>query len=137
MLLNGILFNSEAWHGVTKHHMRELEKIDEDLLRQIFKAHSKTPLEFSYLESGVISIKWILAQRRVNYFKTITEKDTKELVRKVLEAQKLNPTNGDFIKLVEQDMKELGTTYEEIISKNKLELKAQIKKMQEVHVLKS
>ena len=126
MLLNGILFNSEAWHWVTKHNIRELEKIDKDLLRRIFKAHSKTPLEFLYLESGVISIKWILAQRRVNYLKTVMEKDTKELVRKVLDAQKLIPTNGDFIKLVEQDIKDLGTTYDEIISKNKLELKAKI-----------
>ena len=32
MLINGILFNSEAWHGVTKNHIRELEKIDENLI---------------------------------------------------------------------------------------------------------
>jgi hypothetical protein len=127
MLLNGILFNSEAWHGVTKLQIKELEKIDENLIRRILKAHSKTPLEFLYLESGTISIKWILAQRRVNYLKTILEKDENELVRKVFEAQKLNPTNGDFVKLVEQDMLDLGTTYEEITCKNKVELKRILK----------
>ena len=127
MLLNGILFNSEAWHGVTKPQIRELEKIDENLIRRILKAHSKTPLEFLYLESGTISIKWILAQRRVNYLKTILEKDGNELVRKVFEAQKLNPNNGDFVKLVEQDMLDLGTTYEEIACKNKADIKKILK----------
>ena len=70
-------------------------------------------------KSGVISIKWILAQKKVNYFKTILEKDKKEQVRKVLEAKKITPTHGDFIKLVEQDMKDLGTSYEEVTCKNK------------------
>ena len=29
MLLNGILFNVEAWHGVTLKHIKKLEMIDE------------------------------------------------------------------------------------------------------------
>ena len=127
MLLNGILFNSEAWHGMTKSHIRELEKIDEDLLRRILKAHSKTPLEFLYLETGSVSIKWIVAQRRVNYLKTIMERDPNELVKKVFEAQKLNPTCGDFVKLVEKDMIDLGTTYDEVTSENKEHLKKKLK----------
>ena len=44
MLLNGILYNSEAWHGLTKKHIKTLEAIDEDLLRGILKAHAKTPI---------------------------------------------------------------------------------------------
>ena len=34
MLINGILCNSEAWHGVTKVHIKALKAIDEDLLRK-------------------------------------------------------------------------------------------------------
>ena len=49
MLINGILYNSEAWHGVTKAHIKALEAIDEDLLRKFLKSHSKTPKEFLYL----------------------------------------------------------------------------------------
>ena len=44
MLLNGILFNSESWHGVTQKQIKSLEGIDEALLRGILKAHGKTPL---------------------------------------------------------------------------------------------
>ena len=43
MLLTGILFNVEAWHGVTLQHIKRLEMIDESLLRSILKAHRKTP----------------------------------------------------------------------------------------------
>ena len=71
MLLNGILYNSEAWHGITKKQIKTLEKIDEELLRRILKIHSKTPKEFLYLETGSTPIKWILTQRRVNYLKHI------------------------------------------------------------------
>ena len=41
MLLNGILFNAEAWHGVTLKQIKSLETIDEYLLKNILKAHRK------------------------------------------------------------------------------------------------
>ena len=33
MLVNGILFNSEAWHGVTSAHIAKLESVDESSTR--------------------------------------------------------------------------------------------------------
>ena len=56
MFLNGILFNSEAWYGVTKKQIKSLEVIDQQLLRGILKAHSKTPSEFLYLETSATPI---------------------------------------------------------------------------------
>ena len=52
MLINGILFNSEAWHNINEAELKMLESVDEHLLRSLVKAHSKTPLEFLYLEAG-------------------------------------------------------------------------------------
>ena len=104
MLINGILFNSEAWHGVTAAQIAKLEKIDEDLLRGILKAHRKTPSEFLHLETGTLPISFILAQRRINYLKHILSRDSEELIRKVYSAQKEDPTNGEFAKLVTQDL---------------------------------
>ena len=100
MLINGILFNSEAWHGVTLAHIAKLEAIDEALLRGILKAHTKTPKEFLYLETGALPIKWIIAQRRINYMNHILQRDENELVKKVFLAQRNNPVQGDFVKLV-------------------------------------
>ena len=33
MFVNGILFNSEAWHAIKPKHMEELEQIDRTLMR--------------------------------------------------------------------------------------------------------
>ena len=65
MLLNGVLFNSEAWHGVSDTDLKTLESIDEQLLRCLVSAHAKTPLEFLYLESGAISIRLLISSRRM------------------------------------------------------------------------
>ena len=75
MLINGILFNSEAWHGITLAQIVRLEKIDQDLLRGILKAHRKTPSEFLHLETGTLPIRFILSQRRINYLKHILSRD--------------------------------------------------------------
>ena len=127
MLIHGILYNSEAWHGVTKAHIKALEAIDEDLLRKFLKSHSKTPKEFLYLETGAVSIKWIIAQRRINFLKCILEKDSDELLLKVFKAQNEKPTTGDFVKLVEQDMSNLNVTYEDITKSTKSDLKQLLK----------
>ena len=53
MLLNGILFNSETWHGMMHAQIVKLEQINEALLRGILKANSKTAIDFFlYLETG-------------------------------------------------------------------------------------
>ena len=49
-------------------------KVDAILLRAILGCHSKTPIEFMFLETGTISLNFILAQRRfVNFMKFYTE----------------------------------------------------------------
>ena len=116
MLINGVLFNSEAWHGVTLAHIVKLESIDEALLRGILKAHLKTPKEFLYLKTGAVPLRWIISQRRINYMNHILQRNDNELVKKVLLAQKNNPVQGDFVKLVQNDLKELGLTYEQVSS---------------------
>jgi len=83
MLLNGILFNSESWHGLTKKQIDSLESVDEYLLRNILKAHSKTPKEFLYLELGVLPLQWVISQRRITYLKHIISRKDNDLVKKV------------------------------------------------------
>ena len=114
MFLNGMLFNSESWHGVTKADVATLEKIDHSLLRSILGAHKGTPKDLLYLETGTIPIRWILLQRRVNFLKHILSRDKDELLRKVYEAQKSNPVMGDFAKIVEKDLEKIGLSHEDV-----------------------
>ena len=74
MIINGIFYNSEVWHAISEEEIRMLEMVDEHLLRSIVKGHSKTPLEFLYLEVGAMPIRFILSSRRILYLQTILQR---------------------------------------------------------------
>ena len=68
------MYNSEAWHNVTEEDILALQKVDEMLLRFLPNIQSKAPLEFLYLESGALPIKYIVASRRMTYLQKFVEK---------------------------------------------------------------
>ena len=123
MLLNGILFNSEAWQGPDTKNIIMLEKVDEALLRGILGAHPKIPLEALYLETRSIPIRFIVAS-------TILQRDKNEMIAKIYEAQKIKPSPGDFINLVKNDFDIIG------LEMNEQEIR-QISKQQFKKIIKS
>ena len=102
MLVNGTMFNSEAWHNITD------KKVDEAFLRQLLSAHSKTPLEALHLETNSVPLRYILKSRRLMYLHTILQREPTEMIRKIYEAQKTDPSPGDFCLLVSDDLAEIG-----------------------------
>ena len=112
MLINGMLYNSEAWHNVTEEDILALQKVDEMLLRFLLNIQSKAPLEFLYLESGALPIKYIVASRRMTYLQTLLRRDDEELTKRILKAQVDNPCTGDFTKLVQEDFKMVDMTFD-------------------------
>ena len=130
MLINGILFNSEAWHSISEKDVKILESVDEHLLRSLVEAQSKTPLEFLYLEAGAIPIRFILSSRRMIYQQTILKRNEEELTKRVYKAQSENPIFGDFYHLVKSDWELIGETMNEeyIRTSNKNTYKKHIKK---------
>ena len=129
MFINGTLFNSEAWHGITKKDTEIFEKVDEALLRGILNAHPKIPIEALYLETKSIPIRFILASRRLMFMHAILQKNKEELVRKVFEAQKDDPIPGDFVELVKTDKELIGLnmTENEIMKMSKTKFKKFVK----------
>ena len=104
MLLNCMLFNSEALHNISEVEVKMLEKVYEHLLRCLVKGHSKLPIEFFYLEAGAVPIRFINSSRRLNYLQTILRRPKEELIQRVYDAQKSDPTPGDFYQLVKGDI---------------------------------
>ena len=129
MLINGILYNSEAWHSVEKEDIKKFEKIDEMLLRSLLGSHQKTPIEFLYLETGSLPIRYIISMRRMNYLKTILMRNEDELIKRIFLEQQKNPTPGDFVELVKKDFVKIGMNYNEqyIKQANKESYKKHIK----------
>ena len=139
MFLNGTLFNSEAWQGISSVEEEHLERVDEALLRGLLKAHSKIPIEALHLESGTISIRYILKNRRLCYLYTILKKEEEELVREIYDAQKSNPSEGDFCKLVEKDASDIGIKIieNEILTMKEERFKDNIKNKVRIAALKN
>ena len=139
LLLSSLISNSESWVGLTKKQVNDLKSVDEELFRNIFsndqsKAHSKTPLELFYLETGSIPIRYILMSRRLNFLWYLIHQKEESLLSNFFLAQCEDPTKGDWVSQVKEDMKVLNIelTFESIktYSKDafKLLVKNQIRK---------
>ena len=131
MLVNGTLFNSEAWHGISSSQIEAFEKIDQALLKGLIGAHSKIPIPAIYLETAQIPMRFILACRRILYLHTILNRSPEDLINRVYKAQKSDPTPGDFCQLVAEDFQLIGCqlTEEEIQAMSKYQIKKEVKKL--------
>ena len=83
-----------------------------------------------YLETATIPPDYIPASRRVNYLHNIISRSESELVKRVFNVQKENPSKEDWCHIVKQDMTliNLFMTEKEIADYSKRELKAIVKK---------
>ena len=63
------------------------------------------------------------------YLQNILTRDKEELIRRVYEAQKSNPTHGDFIVLVKKDLEDINEPFDEdkFTSLNRIQLKTHIR----------
>ena len=127
MFANGILYNSEAWHGVTEMHIEKLSKVDHQLMRFLLSAHSKVPLEFLYLETGTKPVKFVVSSRRLNYLTEIHMREDHELIKRIYKAQKNKPHKGDWSDLVNKDLKQIEISEESLKSLDKISAKSKIK----------
>ena len=130
LLINTMLFNSEAWHDITDSQIEAFEKIDEALIRGLLSGHSKLPLPAIYLETGQVPIRYIIATRRILYLQTILHREPDELIRRVYNAQKDDPSDGDFCQLVDQDLRliDCQLSNDQIASMDKYSLRVLVKK---------
>ena len=130
LFINGVMFNSEVWHGVKMADIELLSVLDNQILRYICGAHAKTPTEFLFLETGSLPLSYIIASRRMIYLQNILKRNQNELVRRVYIAQRNNPTEGDYCSLVEEDFKHVNISLTEnaIIAMNEDQYKSYLKK---------
>ena len=114
-LVSSMIFNCEAWYGVTLKQINLLEKEDENLMRKVLGCPSKTPIHLMYLELGWQPLRFIIQSRRLNFLKYILNQQETSLVKQDFTAQKLSPQRGDWVKIVEKDWKKLNIclSYEE------------------------
>ena len=126
LLLSTLLTNAESWYSWTAKDLSDLEKIDETLLRKIVEAPAKSPIEALYLELGATPIKFLLMMRRIMYLNHMLKQDEESMLYRVLQSQVDNPSKGDWVHLVRQDIQDLklNLTFDNIARMSKYQLKA-------------
>ena len=125
-----VLLNSEMWHSLTKLQVENLEVIDRRLFRKIFNAHSKTSLEWLYLDSGKLDLSSLIKIRRLMYLWEILNHEKAELINRIYSAQKVSNNVGDWVRLVDTDRSELrlGLSDTQIQGVSKFSFKTFVKK---------
>ena len=99
--------NSESWYNLTESDIREIEKVDESLIRRMVAGHSKTALELLYLEFGLVPIRFLLKARRIMFLNYILHEKEETLMRDFYDAQNSKPVRGDWTLTVKKDMEDL------------------------------
>ena len=64
------------------------------------QTYAKTTVEFLFLETGATPLPFIIANRRLTYLHTMLFRNDQELNKRVYQAQKENPSPGDFVELI-------------------------------------
>ena len=137
MLINGILFNTEALFNLTNKHTEMLEECDKVLMRRMFEAEQGTPVESFFLETSAWPIRFIIMGRKLMYYWTILRKGYNDLVKQVFDVQSSFPTKGDWISGVKDILEkcDIGYSEEEIKSMSMLKFKRVVKEKIQLKVM--
>ena len=60
ILVSKLVSSSESWYNITKQDYKKLESIDEMFYRRLFNVQSSVPKESLFIESGKMTVKYII-----------------------------------------------------------------------------
>ena len=83
-------------YNMTEKEYRRLERIDEDLLRSLFKTGKGCAIYQLYFESGVLPARYQIKRMKLIFYQYILKQNEKTLLYTFLKAQKENPKRGDW-----------------------------------------
>ena len=108
MLISVITHNLEVSPNIKKTDLKALDDLDLSLLRKAMLLSSKSSRHLIYLETGILSVEYILIKKRIMYFHSLINSDNSSLSKQVLQGQIENPKPGDWFKMIEKDLKHIN-----------------------------
>ena len=113
VLLNGLLTNAESWMNLTKKDIEDLGKPDVQLLRKVLSKSGNPSICFMQLELGIIHVKFVIIQKRMNFLYYILTESIESIVNQVYTSQKVDRRKGDFVQLTFEDRKILDIDHDD------------------------
>jgi hypothetical protein len=104
ILVNGMLFNSEAWSAISNKELVRMEQVDYSLLRALQGGgHSKCGTEFLLLEFGVLKLRHTIMKRRMMFHYHILTRSENETLKKIYLKQMETNCKGDWYRTLLED----------------------------------
>ena len=104
LLRSSILFAAKAMYNIKKNELRQIERIEEELLRKFFKTGKGCPLYQLYFEIGHIPARFAIARMKIVFLRYILTQEENSLMYQFLLAQKTHPRRNDWYSGVKTDL---------------------------------
>ena len=108
MFISVLTYNLEVSPNLTKSDIKALEDLDLSLIRKALHLSSKSSRHLIYLETGMMSIEYILKKKRIMYYHNLLNSENPSISKDVLLAQIRKPKRGDWYKLVENSLEDMN-----------------------------
>ena len=106
--MNGTTTNTEVWYGLNDSDIQELDALDRELIRRAFGCPFSVPAEAGHLELGLVPVRFIVKERRVNYLHYLATSEKDKLLYKFFMTQWTNPCKSDWTEKVKVDLADLN-----------------------------
>ena len=139
VVLPSFLYNAEAFPSYSQEEIKELERVQGNMLRQFLEVPSTTPYYGLLMETGWLTMEARLDYKKLMLFHNIMNSDEKRVVKKILAVQREENREGTWYtntrKIVEKY--DIGLDAELTIkSKWKREVKLKIRERTEEMIKK-
>ena len=116
MVISVLTHNIEVLMNLTKTDIKRLEKIYQLLLQKALITSSKVSRCLVLLELGLMSLEFILKQKRIMFLFHLLSSEDNLISREIIKCQIESPKAGDWLVTVQQDLRdiEISLTCEEI-----------------------
>ena len=108
MLRSSILFACESYYDLKETEVRQLERIEEGFLRELFKTSHGCPITQLYLECGLIPARLEILKTRLLYLKYILNQNQDSMLYKFFQIQLETSSKGDWAAMCLNDLKTLN-----------------------------
>jgi hypothetical protein len=104
MLRSSSLYACESYYNLKETEIRQIERIEEGFLRQLFKTSKGCPISQLYLEAGHTPARFQIFQSRLLFLKYILHEKPDSMIYNFFKLQMENPTRGDWVSSCFKDL---------------------------------
>jgi hypothetical protein len=106
LLRSSILYAAEIMYNVKENEIRLLERVEEHMLRKLFKTGQGCPIYQLYFESGHCPARYQVKRMKLVFYQYILKQEDNSLLFRFLMAQKEEPRRGDWYSETQKILKQ-------------------------------